>query len=112
MVATSTRRWHPRFGVSPQRVYADSLMPPDPPDRIIRQMWTVTTTGDLPDDHEERGHETPLDAWSDYHGRILELEIHGFARDSEDATQYGRRWVSNLLRGRERLTVTIERTTA
>ena len=47
MVATSTRRWHPRFGVSLQSVYADSLMPRDPPDRIIRQMWTVTTTGEL-----------------------------------------------------------------
>jgi hypothetical protein len=85
-------------------------MSPNPPDRIIRQMWTVTTTGDLPDDRKERGHETPLDAWSDYHGRILELEIHGYAERSEEVVQYGRRWACNLLRGPERLTVTIERT--
>jgi hypothetical protein len=36
-------------------------------------MWIVTTTGHLPADDEECGHETPLSAWSDYHGRILEL---------------------------------------
>jgi len=81
-----------------------------PADRIIRQMLAVTTSGDLPGDHEVRGHETPLDAWSDYHGRILELEIHGYAQPSEEAVQYGRRWACNLLRGPERLTVTIERT--
>jgi hypothetical protein len=72
-------------------------------------MWTVTTTGDLPDDHEERGHDTPLDAWSDYHGRILELEIHGFAQDAEDALQYGRGWACNLTRGSEQIRVAIER---
>jgi hypothetical protein len=73
-------------------------------------MWTVTTTGDLPDDHETLGHDAPLAAWSDYHGRILELEIHGFLRDAEDALQYGRHWACNLTRGSEQIRVTIERT--
>jgi len=43
-------------------------------------------------------------------GRILELEIHSFARDGAEATQNGRRWVSVFLRGVERMTVAIERT--
>ena len=50
------------------------------------------------------------DAWSDYWGCILELEIHRFARDGAEATQYGRRWVSVFLRGVERMSVAIERT--
>jgi len=49
-------------------------------------------------------------AWSDYWGCILELEIHRFARDGAEATQYGRRWVSVFLRGVERMSVAIERT--
>jgi hypothetical protein len=72
-------------------------------------MWTVTTTGDLHDDYEERGYETPRDAWSDYHGRVLELEIHGFVPNAEDA-QYGRHWVCGLTRGIEQISVAIERT--
>jgi hypothetical protein len=40
----------------------------------------------------------------------LELEIHSFARDGVEATQYGRRWVSIFLRGPERMTVAIKRT--
>jgi hypothetical protein len=72
-------------------------------------MWTVTTTGDLPDDHETLGHDAPLAAWSDYHGRILELEIYGFVRDAEEALQYGRRWACTLTRGIEQISVTIER---
>jgi hypothetical protein len=75
-------------------------------------MWTVTTTGELPDDHEERGHETPLDAWSDYYGRILELEIHGFVRDADHALQYRRRWICDLTRGVERISVAIERSSS
>jgi len=73
-------------------------------------MWTVTTHGDLPDDHEQRDHDTTLSAWSDYWGRILELEIHGFTRTCEDAISYGRAWASSLTRGIEYMTVTIERT--
>jgi hypothetical protein len=60
----------------------------------ISTMWLVTSTGDLPDDFEQRDHQAAADAWSDYWGRILELEIHTFARDGEEATQYGRSWVS------------------
>jgi hypothetical protein len=70
----------------------------------------VTTTGDLPDDHERREHRTAVHAWNDYSGRILELEIAGFTPDREQATEYGRRWVCDLYRGAERITVTIERT--
>jgi hypothetical protein len=72
-------------------------------------MWIVTTTGDLPDNHEEAGHDRPRDAWSDYHGRILELEISGYMRAGEEATQYGRRWVCDLTRGIEQISVAIER---
>jgi hypothetical protein len=73
-------------------------------------MWTVTTTGDLPDEYEQREHPASAPAWNDYAGRILELEIDGFTRDAEEATAYGRRWVYNLFRGMERMTVAIERT--
>jgi len=73
-------------------------------------VWLVTSTGDLPDDFEQRDHQAAADAWSDYWGRILELEIHSFARDGAEATQNGRRWVSVFLRGVERMTVAIERT--
>ena len=72
-------------------------------------MWHVTTSGDLPDDYEQRDHDAPACAWDDYHGRILELEIGGFTRDGEEATTYGRRWISTLFRGVERMTVAIER---
>jgi len=37
-------------------------------------MWLVTSAGDLPDDFEQRDHQAAADAWSDYWGRILELE--------------------------------------
>jgi len=40
-----------------------------------------------------------LSAWSDYWGRVLELEIHGFTRTCEDAISYGRAWASSLTRG-------------
>ncbi len=73
-------------------------------------MWLVTTRGDLPDDYEQRAHTAAATAWNDYHGRILELEIGGFARDGEESTQYGRRWVCDLLRGVEQMSVGIERT--
>ena len=73
-------------------------------------MWTVTTVGDLPDERELREHATAVHAWTDYHGRILELEIDGFTKDSETAEKYGREWVSVLYRGSERISVTIERT--
>jgi len=72
-------------------------------------MSHVTTSGDLPDDYEQRDHDASASAWDDYHGRILELEISGFTRDSEEATSYGRRWVSMLFRDVERMTVAIER---
>ena len=74
-------------------------------------MLIVTTTGDLPDEHEQREHRTAVHAWNDYSGRILELEIDGFTRDREQATEYGRRWVCDLYRGAERITITIERVT-
>jgi len=71
--------------------------------------WRVTTTGDLPDDAEFRQHDASAPAWHDYAGRILELEIDGYVRDRE-AGEYGRRWVCELSRGIERISVTIERT--
>jgi hypothetical protein len=37
-------------------------------------MWTVTTRGDLPDEYERREDRSSVHAWSDYQGRILELE--------------------------------------
>ena len=46
----------------------------------------VITTGDLPDEHEQREHRTAVHAWNDYSGRILELEIDGFTRVREQAT--------------------------
>ena len=72
-------------------------------------MWAVTTEGDLPDDYERREHAEALAAWSDCDGRILELEIGGFEREGEDASRYGRRWTCELLRGAERISVTIQR---
>jgi hypothetical protein len=71
-------------------------------------MWSVTTTGELPDEYEQREHAASAPAWNDYAGRILDLEINGFTRDAE-VTAYGRRWVCNLFRGMERMTVAIER---
>jgi len=43
-------------------------------------MWLVTTHGDLPDDYEERERDASPQAWDDYAGRILELEIGGYMR--------------------------------
>jgi hypothetical protein len=72
-------------------------------------MWLVTTEGDLPDEYERNQHEASVWAWQDYSGRILELEIGGYTRAGQEAAEYGRRWVSSLWRGIERMTVTIER---
>ena len=72
-------------------------------------MWIVTTTGDLPDDHERREHRTAVHAWNDYSGRILELEIDGFVKHGEESTKQGREWVCDLYRGQERIAVTIAR---
>jgi len=73
-------------------------------------MWAVTTQGDLHDEHEPRDHPESVLAWDDYWGRILELEIHGYNREREGAAEYGKRWVCDLYRGVERISVTIERT--
>ena len=67
MLATSTGGSHPRF------VYRLRL-------RYARGVWTVTTAGELPDEHERRVYDTSIPAWDDYHGRILELEVHGYTR--------------------------------
>jgi hypothetical protein len=72
-------------------------------------MWRVTSRGDLPDDQEMREHDASAAAWSHYSGRILEFEINGFTRDAEEMAEYGKRWVSNLTRGIEQISVTIER---
>lgn len=71
--------------------------------------WSVTTEGDLPDETEHRDHDTSAAAWTDYWGRILELEIHGYRRDGPETVEYGRRWVHNLVRDGERIHVRIER---
>ena len=73
-------------------------------------MWTVTTDGDLPDEHELRIHHASIPAWDDYHGRILELEVHGYTQENEGAVEFGRRWTCELRRGIELIHVTIERT--
>jgi len=73
-------------------------------------MWTVTTDGDLPDEHEHRDHDASTPAWSDYWGRILQLEIHGYQPDREETVEYGRIWMHHLARGAERIDVRIERT--
>lgn len=73
-------------------------------------VWIVTTIGDLPDDCEQREHEAAVLAWNDYEGRILELEIDGFLKDSEAATKYGLQWMCQLYRGQEPITVSIART--
>ncbi|HET7426487.1 MAG TPA: hypothetical protein VFJ50_05575 [Gemmatimonadales bacterium] len=83
---------------------AESL--PDAP-----RMWLVTTRGDLPDDYEQREYTASAAAWNDYHGRILEFEIAGFARNGEESSQYGRPWICDPIRGVERMTVGIERAT-
>ena len=70
--------------------------------------WTVTTEGELPDEHELRRHEGAARAWDDYFGRILELEVHGISRDGEEVA-YGRRWTCELRRGAEQIRVSIER---
>jgi len=69
----------------------------------------VTTHGALPDEHEQRQYDAWASAWNDYAGRILELEIHGYARYHEEALSYGRRWACGLSRDVEQITVTIER---
>ena len=85
-------------------------MPPAPSGGDIRRMWTVTTTGDLPDEHERREHDTSAAAWSDYWGRILELEIHGYRRDGPETVEYGHSWEHGLRRDGERISVRIEHT--
>ncbi|MEP7022164.1 MAG: hypothetical protein ABI808_16090 [Pseudonocardiales bacterium] len=72
-------------------------------------MWIVTTDGELPDEHEQRVHDASARAWDDYLGRILELEVHGYAKHGEEAASHGRRWGCELRRGRERISVSIER---
>ena len=78
--------------------------------RYARSVWTVTTKGDLPDEREQREHDSSIPAWDDYWGRILELEIHGYERASEGAAEYGRLWECDLSRGAEQIRVSIERT--
>ena len=73
-------------------------------------MWAVTTAGDLADEHELRAHDASITAWDDYRGRILELEVHDNTQESEGAAEYGKRWVCQLTRGADRISVTIERT--
>jgi len=73
-------------------------------------MWAVTTQGDLPDEHESRDHAESVSAWDDYFGRILELEVHGYTQEREGAAEYGKRWVCELRRGIEQISVTIEGT--
>jgi len=73
-------------------------------------MWTVTTTGDLADEHAQRWHDASVPAWDDYGTRVLELQMHGFSQEREEVTEYGLRWVCELERGTDRLRVTIERT--
>ena len=63
--------------------------------------WTVTTAGELPDEHELRLHDTSVMAWDDYRRRILELEVRGYSHESEGAADYGKRWVCELARGAE-----------
>src|SRR5436190_4000833 len=94
--------WHPRIGVSAvrgdprcSRRYRAPI--------ILSMQWSVTTTGDLPDEAEHRKHDASAPAWHDYAGRILKLEILGYVRDREDG-QYGRRWQCELSRGVERMT--------
>lgn len=70
--------------------------------------WTVTTDGELPDEHEVRQHDGAARAWDDYFGRILELEVQGWSRDGEDVA-YGKRWTYGLRRGAELIRVSIER---
>ena len=69
-------------------------------------MRAVTTQGDLPDEHESRDHLESVPAWDDYWGRILELEVHGYSQEWEGAAEYGKRWVCELSRGAERISVT------
>ena len=91
-------------------LYADPRMRRTPTVGRIRRMWAVTTQGDLPDEHESRDHPESVPAWDDYRGRNLELEVHGYTQESESAAEYGKRWVCELSRGAERITVTITRT--
>ena len=67
--------------------------------------------GDFPDEHESRDHPESVPAWDEYWGRILELEVHGYTQEWEGAADYGKRWLCELSRGAERISVTIERTT-
>ena len=63
----------------------------------------------LPDECEQREHHTTTTAWADYERRVLELEMNGFVKDSEAATESGLRWVCELSRGQEGITVSIAR---
>lgn len=87
-------------------------IPPDAAPFLLVESFkvvlTVTTDGELSDDHEHRVHAVPAQAWDDYSGRILELEGYGYAKHGEEGANG--RLVCALLRGRERITVTIERT--
>jgi hypothetical protein len=65
--------------------------------------------GDLPDEHESRLYESSTPAWSDYRGRILELEVHGYTQESEGAAEYGKRWLCELERDAEQIRMTIDR---
>ena len=109
MLAMSKRRSHPRFCVdhrSGLRGFPDAARAYQV--AKFDGMWTVTTTGDLPDEHERRAHDTSAAAWSDYWGRILELEIHGYRRDGPETVEYGRGWEHGLRRDGEQISVRIE----
>jgi len=84
-------------------------MAPNPARLIMPRMWTVTTSGDLPDEQESRHHAESPGAWNDYAGRIVELEINGYMRDSETAVKYGSWWICELSRGQEQISVSVER---
>jgi hypothetical protein len=58
--------------------------------------WNVTTDG-LPDAAAPADHGTAADAWSDYHGRVSDLESRGYRLGAESSL-YGRRWVQALAR--------------
>jgi hypothetical protein len=105
MLATPTSRSHPQIAViggfpdAPIQRARDHRPDVDGHDcrRTPRRLRAARTRG-------------VGDSRDDYAGRILELEINRFARTSEEANQYGRRWTCKLSRGAERISVTIERT--
>ena len=73
-------------------------------------MWQVTTQRDRLGETERVEYERSVGAWDDYTTRIFRLELDGFLRDGEEATEYGRKWYCSLVRGTERVGVEIERT--